>query len=81
MFNTTAWLIAITTGLLFTAGLPPAHADHKDFKYTFTGTFLDSRLDLFPLGQPDGIPAEQVIHSLVGILRALHYLSHLTHGS
>jgi hypothetical protein len=57
MLNRTAWLIAVTTGLLVTAGLDRAEADHKDVKGTFAGTFLDSRIDFFPLGKPDGIPA------------------------
>jgi hypothetical protein len=68
MFNRTAWLIGVTTGLLLTVGLESAHARQRSFKGTFSGTFLDTRIDLFPTGTPDGIPASWGTSEVEGTL-------------
>jgi hypothetical protein len=54
MFSRTAWLVGVTTGLLFTVGLGSANAKERSIKGTFSGTFLSTRINLFPTGNPDG---------------------------
>jgi hypothetical protein len=58
MFSRTAWLVGVTTGLLLTVALDSADAKERSTKGTFSGTFLGTRIDLFPTGKPDGNSAD-----------------------
>jgi hypothetical protein len=50
-------IIGAMMGILLIAGLGRVEAKEIPFKGTFAGTFLGTRMDLFPLGNPDGVAA------------------------
>ncbi len=51
------WIIGAAIGCLLVAGMGRVEATEIPVKATFAGTFLGTRMDLFPLGNPDGVPA------------------------
>ena len=51
------WIIGATIGFLLVAGISWAEAKDIPLKGTFAGTFLGTQMDLFPLGNPDGVAA------------------------
>jgi hypothetical protein len=57
MQSRTGGIIGIATGLLLAASLGSADAGQRQIKQTFGGTFLSTRIDLFPIGNPDGVVA------------------------
>jgi hypothetical protein len=44
-------------GILLVAGFGRVEAKEIPFKGTFAGTFLGTQMNLFPLGNPDGVAA------------------------
>ena len=51
------WIIGAAIGCLLVAGLGRVEAKEIPYNGTFAGTFLGTRMDLFPLGNPDGVAA------------------------
>lgn len=51
------WLIGVAIGLFLVAGINQVEAKDIPLKGTSAGTFLGTQMDLFPLGNPDGVAA------------------------
>lgn len=51
------WIIGAALGCLLVAGMGQVEAKEIPIKGKFAGTFLGTRMDLFPLGNPDGVAA------------------------
>lgn len=51
------WIIGAALEILLVAGLSWVEAEEIPYKGTFSGTALGTRMDVFPLGNPDGVAA------------------------
>jgi hypothetical protein len=51
------WIIGAAIGFLLVAGINRVEAEEMTLKGTFAGTSLGTQMDLFPLGNPDGVAA------------------------
>ncbi|MGE0823112.1 MAG: hypothetical protein AB7G75_09015 [Candidatus Binatia bacterium] len=51
------WIIGAAIGFLLVASIHRVEAKDIPLKGTSAGTFLSTRMDLFPLGNPDGVAA------------------------
>lgn len=55
--TTKGWAIGIAIGFVLAVGIGSAEARKIKFKNRFAGTFLSTRIDLYPIGNPDGVVA------------------------
>jgi hypothetical protein len=62
------WIIGAALGCLLVAGTGRVEAKEIPYKATFAGTFLGTRMDLFPLGNPDGVAASWSTAEVTGNL-------------
>jgi len=62
------WIIGAALGCLLVAGTGRVEAKEIRNNGTFAGTFLGTRMDLFPLGNPDGMAAGWSTAELTGKL-------------
>jgi len=61
-------IIGVAIGCLLVAGTGRAEAKELPLKGNFAGTFLGTQMDLFPLGNPDGVAAGWTTGERTGIL-------------